>query len=162
MVSPGFLKSREGTRLLPEEYKILSFVMERDRRCLTKELVACDGFEGSIWENMRHQADPCVKYLQGPVDYIDGCAVPMYVGMTDKGVHDFLEEQERLELFCQSAIQKAQEEAKKEKQRLQDIRRSWWQFGLRLVFDLLLFLSGWVLGGFTFSEVAERIKALFQ
>lgn len=111
---------------------------------------------------MLHQDEPRIEYLPGGIDGIGDHLVPEYAGLTDKGVHDFREEQERLLQASQQTEQKAADEAKKEQQRLEEIRRSWWQFGLRLVFDLLLFLSGWVLGGFTFPEVAERIKALFS
>lgn len=148
--------------MLPEEYKILSFLMDRGRHCKTREIAASESFDEAIWNNMLHQDDPWIEYMGGEMDVINNHFAPMYAGMTDTGVHAFREEQDRLALTRQSIVQNAQKEAEKEKQRLQDIRRSWWQFGLRLLFDALLFLGGWILGGITFPDALARVKSLFQ
>ena len=146
--------------MLPEEYRILKHLVDCGGKCSIDYLETLNDREAFVWEQMPRLDRAWVLY--DDADIVHGYAVdPKSIVITEAGRRAFLEEDERLAMERQQLEQKAKEEAKKEKQRLQDIRRSWWQFGFRLVFDLMLFLSGWVLGGFTFPEVVEQIKALF-
>lgn len=65
--------------------------------------------------------------------------------------------EQRKELAQKNAAEHAKEKAKEAKDdrlRAQDARRSWWQFALGLIL-------GWILGGFTFREFLDWIMGLF-
>ncbi|MEA5016150.1 MAG: hypothetical protein VB099_16485 [Candidatus Limiplasma sp.] len=55
------------------------------------------------------------------------------------------ERENRIEEHSEHEAKEQAKEHKAERVRVQDARRSWWQFALGLLF-------GWILGGFTFRE----------
>lgn len=66
--------------------------------------------------------------------------------------------EQRKELAQKNAAEYAKEKAKEAKDdrlRARDARRSWWQFALGLIL-------GWILGGFTFREFLDWMMGLFR
>ena len=75
--------------------------------------------------------------------------------ITSKGLSVLDEHDRRLKQKAENQARKRSkqhaDEAEAERLRIQDIRRSWWQFWLGL-------LLGWILGGFTFQDFWNLIS----
>lgn len=148
--------------MLPAECKILKHLRDNGGKCPIAYLRSLSDDEKTAAMNMGSAPKEWISLADGVKNRYGEEQDFKSIVITDAGKWALLQEENRLSELRKQAEQKAAEEAKKEKNRLEDIRRSWWQFGLRLLFDILLFLSGWVLGGFTFFEFVETVKGLFR